>query len=119
MVLLIHAWFWRHGGNSEVAFVTRWEFSFCNPNIPLEKDAQPNASCAGGLIGKRWEPSVVCHYTFFPTPFRLQTHCTVRFLHSEASWVFITVFVDCRMSPLGFLLANYMLICQSPGQLGV
>lgn len=40
-------------------------------------------------------------------------------LHSEASWVFVTVFTDFRMSPVGFLLANYMLICRPPGQLGV
>lgn len=56
MALFIHALLWRHGCNSEVAFVTRWGFSFSNPNTPLEKDVWPKASCADGLAGRWWEP---------------------------------------------------------------
>lgn len=54
-------------------------------------------------------PCRVCHYTFSP----VQPGCRPigsLFLLPEASWVFVTVSVDCRISPLGFLLANYMLI---------
>lgn len=101
--------------------MTRWEFSFSDPTIPLEGYAWPKVSGAGGPAGRWWAPCPASASTVFTTAsllFRPDCGWHRRAVISlcllpEASWMLVFVCRDGRISPLGILLANDMLTCQA------
>ena len=96
--------------------MTRWEFSFSDPTIPLEGYAWPKVSSAGGPAGRRWAPCPASASTVFTSAsllFRHRPAVISLCLLPEASWMLVFVCRDGRISPLGVLLANDMLICQA------